>query len=221
MGEAVDKAYRTIRDGIMRGAYPQGAHMTAQDLASAIGLSRTPIREAMRRLHAEGLIQIIPNRGAFVSQWSQVEIEGMYDLRVLLEGFAAECAARHATEEQIAELRHLAVEMRRLVRKEPAPLDQVAQNNDRFHKTILRASGNPRLGDLLSSIVEMPLVLSTFRRYSAEELRRSADQHVELVSAIEMRDPAWARSVMAAHILSARRTLLQSIALADDRGVDG
>jgi DNA-binding GntR family transcriptional regulator len=211
MAEAIDKAYRTIREGILRGTYPQGSHITAQDLAHASGLSRTPIREAMRRLHAEGLVQIIPNRGAFVTSWSQAEIESMYELRVLLESFAAENAARNVTAEQIEILRTLAKDMRRAVRRSPAPLDRIAELNDRFHKTILDAAANRRLGDLLGSIVEMPLVLSTFRHYTPEELQRSADQHTELVAAIERRDPAWARAVMAAHILSARRTLIESM----------
>src|SRR6516225_6394222 len=101
MAEAVDKAYRTIRDGIMSGIYPQGAHVTAQDLAEASGLSRTPVREAMRRLHAEGLILIIPNRGAFVARWSDKDIHKIYDLRVLLESHAAEIAATEAGQADI------------------------------------------------------------------------------------------------------------------------
>ena len=68
MAAAVDKAYLAIRDGIVNGAFPPGSHLTAQSLASATAMSRTPVREAMRRLHAEGLIQFIPHRGAFVRQ---------------------------------------------------------------------------------------------------------------------------------------------------------
>jgi DNA-binding GntR family transcriptional regulator len=211
MAEAVDKAYRAIRDGIMRGTYPQGAHITAQNLAAVSGLSRTPVREAMRRLHSEGLIQIIPNRGAFVARWTESEIEQIYDLRVLLESFAAELAARRVTDGQLATLRTLADEMQVLVRDEPASTHAIAEVNDRFHKTVLQACGNPRLQDLLGAIVEVPLVLSTFRQYRVAELRRSANQHTELVSALEVHDPEWARSVMAAHILSARHTLLRSL----------
>ena len=213
MAASVDKAYEVIRDGIVRGVYAQGSHITAQSLAAASGLSRTPVREAMRRLHAEGLIKLIANRGAFVSSWSEDEIHQIYQLRLLLEGFAAEAAAQHATTEQRAELRALAEEMERLVGEAgPDLVDKVADRNNRFHKLIVQASGNLRLQDLLSSIVEVPLVLSTFRRYSLPELRRSMSQHLELVTALEARDGAWARSVMASHILSAQHTLLASIA---------
>jgi DNA-binding GntR family transcriptional regulator len=212
VGEAVDRAYQTIREGIMRGTYAQGSHITAQGLATVSGLSRTPVREAMRRLHAEGLIRIIPNRGAFVAHWDKTEIEHIYDLRVLLEGFAAESAARRVTPEQLVELRETADEMQALVDQPDPSREAIAEVNDRFHKAVLKASGNARLQELLNAIVEISLVLSTFRHYQIEELRRSANQHSELVSALEMSDPAWARSVMAAHILSARHTLLKTLA---------
>lgn len=213
MAAAVDKAYETIRDGIVRGTYPQGSHITAQSLAAASGLSRTPVREAMRRLHAEGLIKFIANRGAFVSSWSESEVHQIYELRILLEGFAAAAAARNVTEAQLVELRRLAEEMAAIVDSSgPEAIDEVAARNNAFHKLIVQASGNARLQELLSSIVEVPLVLSTFRRYSMPQLRRSMSQHLELVTALEARDPDWARSVMASHILSARHTLLTALA---------
>jgi DNA-binding GntR family transcriptional regulator len=212
VGEAVDRAYQAIREGIVRGTFPQGSHITAQDLATLSGLSRTPVREAMRRLHAEGLIRIIPNRGAFVAHWDKTEIENIYDLRVLLEAFAAESAAERVTPEQLVELRACADEMQALVTQPNPSTDAIAEVNDRFHKGVLKASGNERLQELLNALVEISLVLSTFRHYGLEELRRSANQHSELVSALEKRDPAWARSVMAAHILSARHTLLKTLA---------
>src|SRR5581483_3280522 len=119
MAAGVEKAYEAIRQGIIQGVYAPGAHITAQGLAATTGLSRTPVREAMRRLHSEGLIKFIANRGAFVASWSEREIQQTYDLRALLEGFAAGAAARNATEEQIAELRSLAQQMQDLVRKPP------------------------------------------------------------------------------------------------------
>jgi DNA-binding GntR family transcriptional regulator len=216
MAEAVDKAYRTIRDGIMSGIYPQGAHVTAQDLAEASGLSRTPVREAMRRLHAEGLILIIPNRGAFVARWSDKDIHKIYDLRVLLESHAAEIAATEAGQADIDELQRLASTMASVVEQhQPNMVEEVARINEAFHKLIVSAAASPRLEAALASIVEVPLVLRTFRRYSVDEIRRSAAQHLELVQAIGAHDPAWARSVMTSHILSGRNALLRSFATAD------
>ena len=213
MADAVERAYRTIRDGIMNGLYPQGAHITAQDLAAASGLSRTPVREAMRRLQSEGLIVIYPNRGAFVASWNERDIHKIYDLRVLLEGYAAEAAALEADEAAVAELTRLAREMADAVeRQDTDVVDQVAQINSDFHRLVIAAAANPRLDVALASIVEVPLVLRTFRRYSLEEMRRSAAQHLELVAAIAARDGVWARSVMTSHILSGRNALLRSFA---------
>ncbi|MDO9488023.1 MAG: GntR family transcriptional regulator [Sphingomonadaceae bacterium] len=210
MAKAVDSAYRAIREGILAGTFAQGSHITARQLAEATGLSRTPVREAMRGLEAEGLITLIPNRGAFVARWTEKEIKQIYELRVLLESFAAQVAAERITDEQREELQALAAEMARLVEQRPVDIEAVAEVNDRFHKGVLEACGNPRLRDLLGTITELPLQLSTFRRYSVEELRRSAMQHAELVSALMVRDGDWARGVMTAHIRSARHTLLKS-----------
>jgi DNA-binding GntR family transcriptional regulator len=216
MAAAVDKAYLAIRQGIIRGDYAPGAHLTAQDLAAANGLSRTPVREAMRRLHAEGLIEFIAHRGAYVTRIDADEIMNIYDLRVMLESYAAANAARRITSEQLRELQALADEMQQLVNSSrETPLERVSELNNSFHKLVVLASHNTRLQSTLASIVEMPLVLRTFRRYTNEQLARSAAQHCELVTALSSRDPDWARSVMTSHILSARHTLLERAALSE------
>lgn len=213
MAAAVEKAYQTIREGIVSGAYPPGSHLTAQELAAVSGLSRTPVREAMRRLHTEGLISFIPHRGAFVAQMEERDIHKIYGLRAVLESFAAEAAAAEATEAQIGELERLAAEMADSVeRRGLEVVEEVTHFNNRFHKLIVTAAANPRLEVALASIVEAPLVLRTFRRYSLDEMRRSTAQHQELVEAIRARDGAWARSVMTSHIHAGRAALLRSIA---------
>ena len=212
MAAAVEMAYRTIRDGIVSGVYRPGDHLTAQGLAAASGISRTPVREAMRRLHAEGLIRFIANRGAFVTNLDERDISKIYDLRVVLESYAAETAAQEATAAQIDGLEQLAREMAAAVELSPAPdIDRVTQLNSEFHKLIVTAAANPRLETALASIVEMPLVLRTFLRYRQDELRRSMSQHLELVEALRARDGTWARSVMSSHILAGRNTLLRSL----------
>lgn len=220
MAEAVDSAYRAIRDGILAGELAQGSHITARQLAEETGLSRTPVREAMRRLDAEGLITFIPNRGAFVARWSDDEIEQIYELRVLLESFAAQVAAERVSDAEATELAGLADEMCRLVEQRPIDVDAIALVNDRFHKKLLDACGNRRLRDLLGAITEVPLQRRTFRRYSFEQLRRSAAQHVELVAALSQHDADWARSVMTAHLRHARHTLLNHVDAVDEDAVD-
>jgi DNA-binding GntR family transcriptional regulator len=212
MAAAVETAYLTIRDGIVSGAYPPGAHLTAQGLAAASGISRTPVREAMRRLDAEGLIRLIPNRGAFVTHLDERDVVKIYDLRVVLEGYAAEIAAKEASQAQIEDLETLA---RAIIAgidpASPLGIDRIAEINNKFHRLIVTAAASPRLEAALASIVEVPLVLRTFRRYGQGELRRSANQHVELVEALRARDGLWARSVMSSHILSGRNALLRTL----------
>ncbi|HZZ87561.1 MAG TPA: GntR family transcriptional regulator [Caulobacteraceae bacterium] len=211
MAAAVEKAYQAIRDGIVSGVYRPGEHLTAQGLAGATGLSRTPVREAMRRLHAEGLIAFIPHRGAFVAHLDERDIQKIYDLRVVLEGYAAETAAVEATPRQIEELRALTRQMGAVLDAGGAAMvEDVAGLNNRFHKLIVTAAANPRLDVALAYIVEAPLILRTFRHYDLAELRRSNTQHLELADAISARDPTWARSVMTSHILCGRNTLLRS-----------
>ena len=210
MVKAVDSAYETIRDGIRSGKYPPGSHLTAQALAEASGFSRTPVREAMRRLHAEALIQFIPNRGAFVATWTKREIEQIYDLRILLESFAAREAASHISDQQLQDLQKIANDMNAITQSAKPDLEKVTALNDEFHKLVLEASGNERLRSLLGSIVEVPLVLNTFRSYSIKQIRRSAAQHLELINAFEAREPEWAGAIMTAHILSARHTLMST-----------
>jgi DNA-binding GntR family transcriptional regulator len=213
MAAAVEKAYRAIREGIINGLHGPGSHLTAQGLAAASGLSRTPVREAMRRLHAEGLISFIPHRGAFVTHLDERDIHKIYDLRVVLESYAAETAAAEADDAAIAQLSDLAMRMCAAVdRQAAATVEEVARLNNHFHKLIVSSAASPRLETALASIVEMPLVLRTFRRYSVEEMRRSTTQHLELVSALRARDGAWARSVMTSHILSGRNALIRSLA---------
>jgi len=211
MAESVEKAYQTLRNGIVSGLYAPGAHITAQQLAAASGLSRTPVREAMRRLHSEGLIEIIPNRGAYVSRWSEAEIDHYFDVCLLLESHAAELATTKLTAKDVADLRDLSNAMGVMVAADQPCIEEIKQNNDSFHLKIIEACGNSRLRDLLRSMIEVEYVFGALRRYSEDELVRSARQHEELVSAFEARDSAWARSVMSTHILSARHALLRSL----------
>ena len=220
MAAAVDKAYLAIREGIIRGQFLPGSHLTAEDLAKNSGLSRTPVREAMRRLHAEGLIEFIPHRGAFVTRVDDSEIRNIYELRVVLESYAAEAAALRRTQEQLDRLKELADRMHTLVAYDASMhLEEIADVNNAFHKLIVSASHNARLASALSSVMEMPLVLRTFRRYSNDELQRSSHQHLEIVAALDAGDSAWARSVMTSHILSASHTLLKVNGMQD--GADG
>jgi DNA-binding GntR family transcriptional regulator len=202
MAKAAEKAYEVIRDGIVAGAYPVGGRLREEELAGSIGVSRTPVREALRRLDAEGLVEFLPNRGAHVASWSDHDLEEIFGLRAVLESYGAGLAATRVGPADLVLLRDLAAAMEEAGHHHQ--LDVVAELNNRFHHTILRAAGNTRLVGLLSGLVQVALVHRTFRRYSPEALARSFAHHRELVAAFEAGDPEWASSVMRSHVLAAR-----------------
>ncbi len=205
---AVDKAYQAVRDGILAGRYGPSTRITEQEVAAAAGVSRTPVREALRRLHAEGLVDFTPNQGAMVTNWSMADVDEIFELRALLEGYGAARAARLATPEQIAELQRLAEQQYSETQaREPGYLERIGQLNSAFHRRLQEASSSARLGRALSALLETALIMKTLQNYTAEDLLRSAAHHLELVRAIAARDPEWASSVMRAHLLAARRTL--------------
>ncbi len=210
---AAERAYATIRDGILHGQYAAGARLTEQDLAHTVGVSRTPVREALRRLHAEGLVQFEPNHGAVVSFFGIEDAEEIFELRAALEPLSARRAAERATPSVITELRSLAEQqIAESTRRTGDYLVRIGQLNDRFHRLVQSAAGSVRLEKTLAGLIEAPLILRTFVQYTPVELIRSADQHLELVQAFEARDPAWAQGIMGAHILTGRATYLRGIA---------
>lgn len=208
MGRAAHQAYESIRNLILDGSYRPGEKLSEEELAARLGVSRTPVREAVRRLHAEGLVEWAANRGATVPEWSERDLEEIFELRALLESYGAELAATRITPEEIARLRELSAEMERHAASgDPGRADRIAVCNAEFHDIVLRAGRNHRLSALLGAVVQTPLVYRTFRRYDEAALSRSMAHHRELVDAFESGDRAWAGSVMRAHILAARATL--------------
>jgi DNA-binding GntR family transcriptional regulator len=204
MAAAVEKAYAAMRDGIMSGTYAGGSHLKAEDLAAAIGVSRTPVREALRRLHAEGLVDFVANRGAYVLNWDKSDVDEVFGLRMVLESFGAEVAATRRSAEQLAQLRDLAERMTAAARERPTHyLETIADLNTQFHKLVHTASGVKRLSPILLTVIQIPLTMRTFSRYSAEDLERSMAHHREIVSAFEARDGRWAGAVMRSHIIAA------------------
>jgi DNA-binding GntR family transcriptional regulator len=199
-------AYETIRDRILNGTFAVDDHLVEADLAAQLDVSRTPVREALRRLASEGLVTFQPNRGARVAGWSDAELAEIFELRALLESYGARLAAARATDEDLDRMRELAARMEDLVAADPGQEDfhQVALANNAFHLAVLRAAGNERLVGILTSLVHVPLVQRTFAGYSPAAIQRSLAHHRECIDALARRDGLWAESVMRAHILAAR-----------------
>lgn len=221
MAKAAEAAYSAIRDGILSGELARGQRLREEVLASRVGVSRTPVREALRRLDAEGLVEFTPNRGARVTAWSEQELDDLYDIRALLEGHGARLAATRVTDEQLDVLCELAAEMERLARRGSSAADELTTLNGLFHRAVAHASGSSQLESLVRSIIDVPLVHRTFQRYSPERLLASSFHHVELVQALQAHDGAWAEAVMRGHILAARTTVRMSMRSESDGTGEG
>jgi DNA-binding GntR family transcriptional regulator len=204
--KAAQRAYTTLRAGIIEGAHPPGARITEQEIAESAGVSRTPVREALRRLEAEGLLRFVPHQGAFVTAWSVQDAEDIFELRAMLEGYGARLAAGKATNADVSELRLLAeAQCKEASERSPGYLERIADLNSKFHRHLLQVASSARLEATLVTISSAPLVLQTFRDYDDDDLNRSAHHHLEIVEAIDAGDAAWAESVMHSHVMAARR----------------
>lgn len=146
MSKASSKAYEAIRARILTGEFAPGAHLKEEELAEVCGVSRTPIRDALRALSAEEYVRVVPNHGTFVAEWSDDDIKDIFTLRSMLEGYAARLAAARAMPGHIEEMSHLNRIIKEMLEKDGEPdLDLFLTSNRRFHEIITEAAGSRRL----------------------------------------------------------------------------
>ncbi|CCG04270.1 GntR family transcriptional regulator [Blastococcus saxobsidens] len=208
---AAERALHELRELILAGALGAGARLGEVELAARLGVSRTPVREALSRLAAEGLVDISPNRGARVATWTVAELEGVFDLRISLEPQLTAFAVPNATADDVAELDDLAHRMVEVGSPGPGQdLDALVPLNRAFHDRLVVLAGHPTLATALAAAIHPPIVRRNFHAYDPESLRRSLAHHLEMVAAVRARDPEWARAVMTAHISNARAVMVRA-----------
>jgi DNA-binding GntR family transcriptional regulator len=211
MAAATEQTVARLRTFILQGELEPGSRLQEVELATQLGVSRTPVREALRVLFSEGLVEVLPNRGARVARWSITDLEAIYELRGMLESHAAQRAATRVVPAQLDELTGLCEQMEGCARRASKhDLLVLGELNGRFHNVILEAAGSDRLSAMLASVVQVSLVMRTFTRYSPEALARSMNHHRELVDAIRAGAPEWAGSVMRSHIIAAGSVLVNA-----------
>jgi DNA-binding GntR family transcriptional regulator len=206
---SAERVANDLRAGILHGRLAAGARLGEVELAERLGVSRTPVREALTRLAAEGLVEIVPNRGARVATWTVAELEGVFDLRVSLEPRLAGLAAGAATDADVAALDELAHRM--IAVGSPGPrqdLDALVPLNRAFHDRLVALADHPTLATALAAAIHPPIVRRNFHTYDEASLRRSLAHHAEIVAALRAGDPVWAQAVMTAHISNARAVMV-------------
>ncbi len=211
MSRASARAYAKIRAHVLSGAARPTEQLTEDQLAQIAGVSRTPVREAVRRLEGELLLVRSDTNRLFVADWSRDDIEEMFSLRQMLECHAAVRAAQRLSAEQIAALETINRDLRAAIAPPTPDVERFLTANRAFHEAIVEAADSPRLAQMLAKLVEAPVVLRTARTYSPQDLRQSARDHDELVAAFAARDPDWARAVMGSHLRRAFHTFAKAV----------
>jgi DNA-binding GntR family transcriptional regulator len=206
---AAEQAARVLREEILSGAIASGARLGEAELAGRLSVSRTPIREALSRLAAEGLVDLQPNRGARVASWTTEQLREIFDLRLRLEPYAVRLAVPRLTPDQLTELDQLATAMSRAGRPgRNQDLAAIVELNRRFHGVFIDAAGSPPLAGALRGVIHASVVHQNFHDYAPDALRRSLHHHVEMVAAARAGDGDWAEAIMRAHLCNARATML-------------
>ena len=203
MSGATNRAYEVIRSMILSGELPAGSQLVEEALADRCGVSRTPVRDALRRLESDLLVTRTDTKRSYVADWSLDDVKDAFDLRAMLEAEAARRAAERMTDSCLQRLKEANCKISRAI-QQPAP-DVVAflEANRDFHAAIIENAGSRRLAAMLGALVEQPVVWRTAHHYSPDSLTRSHDEHEQLIAAFGRRDGAWAHATMQGHILRA------------------
>lgn len=193
-GQIFDK----VREDILSGVYAQGDELKEATLGAKLGVSRTPVREALRQLELEGLVEIVPNRGARVTGISRKDVCDIYYMRLSLEGLAARWAAEHMEEEEVAELEEVVLLSEFHLKNEKQ--EQVARLDGRFHEILYHASASRMLEHVLTDFHHYVKRARSISVKSSNRAMESVAEHKEILEAIKNRDGNLAEKLGREHI---------------------
>jgi len=204
MSEIAERAYQSIKERIRGGDLPPGKRLVERSLCAELGMSRTPVREALRRLRAEGLAAPRPGRGLVVARLSPQELAELFELGLRLEGFVARLAARKKNKNNSQALDFIIYEMGDVLGKQDPDRAAYIRLDREFHLAIAAQAGNERVASMLGGIMDTRALQQVFSRYSIADLRVSLAQHETIARAIDSGDEDWAEAAMRSHILTGR-----------------
>ena len=202
-----DAVFQTLRQSILSGILQPGERLMELQLAHQLGVSRTPVREAIRRLEQEGLAQTLPRRGAIVADITRTDLEDVLEVRMALEVLAVQKACRAITQEQIRKLQKTAGEFEQCIERED--ITAAALSDELFHEIIVESTGNRRLLQLLQNL------RSQLYRYRLEHLKNPSShpelirEHKLILDALNKHDEALAEEAIRTHITKQKETILE------------
>jgi len=188
-----------LRQAIITGQLKPGGRVTERMLSEHFGTSTMPVKEALRILETEGLVETIPRKGTVVSDFASIHLTEIYTIRAVLEGLAASFAARKATPAEIAGMENLLAKSKEYI--DAGNYDELVKLNTRFHEAIRAASNNSFLQHLIEGIVSYDLIFRRVVLTSSEEQRRGWEEHCSVVRSIKERRPDEAEARLRQHII--------------------
>lgn len=199
----------TLRDAIITGVLQPGERLMEIQLAEELGVSRTPVREAIRKLELEGFVVMVPRRGTYVADLSLKDANEVFEIRTALDVLAAGLAAERITDEELEELERMLVHIGEYIDTEN--MDKLVEADSQFHDLLYKASRNDRLVGFISNLREQ---LTRFRAISIAypgRLIKTWEEHRRLVEAIAQRNSDLAMQIAREHMENAEHTLLQDM----------
>ena len=204
-----DVVFNTLRQAIITGEFAPGERLMEISLANRLGVSRTPVREAIRKLELEGLVIMIPRKGAQVARITEKNLRDVIEIRTVLEEFAAVLACERIDQSGLHDLRQAHEDLIRSV--ENGDILDIVDKDETFHDTIFRATNNDRLISIINNLREQ------FYRYRMEyvkDIRQRSnlvEEHRELLDAISSRDSIKAKELMKTHLLNQQQEVINNI----------
>ena len=202
------RVFRRLRNDILSGVYKEHDELRETTIGEELGVSRTPVREALRQLELEGLVTIVPNKGAYVTGISKKDVHDIYKIRSMLEGMCARWATRYITPEQIGELEEVILLSEfHLKRKNEEKAVQVSELDGKFHKVLYEASNSRILEHVLSDFHKYVQMARTHSVESRERAEKSIEEHRAILEAIKGKDEDQAERLANAHVMKAMENL--------------
>jgi GntR family transcriptional regulator, rspAB operon transcriptional repressor len=215
--ELGEKVYALIRQQILLRRFQAGEKLDIYRLADQLGVSRTPVKDAVNRLALEGLVEIVPRRGTFVTKFGRKDIEELFDARCMVELWAAQKAIKRVTDEEVQQLRALVREGAALLKKVDGEFDYESFSvlNARFHRRMLELSGSRKLVELYNSLHTHVQVTRAMSQRALEACRLAQAEHEKVLEAYERRDLKALKAAITAHL---ETTLEGSLKVMEERG---
>jgi DNA-binding GntR family transcriptional regulator len=213
-----DQAERALRDQILHGAFAPGSRLNEVEIATDLGVSRGPVREAMQRLARDGLVVLQPHRGAFVRRLTLAEVSNLFEVRITLESKVAALAAERLTPAQQSQLEQLRADM--AAEDENVDPDAQFQGTHDIHALLAAASDNEALAAHVATVNRELLLLRTQSGQTQDRAHAAIDEHAELIAAVLSRDPHAAATAMEQHLTQALNYALKAMTEADRRRIE-